>query len=70
MNETGKVVVRVFVDEQGLPREVQLSQSSGFARLDDSAVAAVRKSRFKPYVENGTAVSGWAFIPIEFGLDK
>ena len=70
MGETGKVVVRVYVDEQGLPRDVQVSQSSGFARLDDSAVSAVRKTRFKPWVENGVAVAGFAFIPIEFGLDK
>ncbi len=70
MKETGKVVVRVFIDEQGLPRDVQVSQSAGFARLDDAAVAAVRKTRFKPCIENGAAVAGWAFIPIEFELEK
>jgi protein TonB len=70
MKESGKVVVRVFIDEQGLPRDVRVSQSAGFARLDDAAVAAVRKTRFKPYVENGVALSGWAFIPIEFELER
>ncbi|MEP6504599.1 MAG: energy transducer TonB, partial [Betaproteobacteria bacterium] len=70
MKESGKVVVRVFIDEQGLPRDVQVSQSAGFARLDEAAVAAVRKTRFKPCIENGVAVSGWAFIPIEFELEK
>ena len=70
MKESGKVVVRVFIDEQGLPREVQVSQSAGFPRLDDAALAAVRKTRFKPCIENGVAISGWAFIPIEFELES
>jgi protein TonB len=68
MKESGKVVVRVFIDEQGQPRDVQVSQSAGFARLDDAAVAAVKKTRFKPCIENGVAISGWAFIPIAFEL--
>ena len=68
MRESGKAVVRVFIDEAGLPRNVQLAVSTGFARLDDAALAAVRNCRFKPYLENGAAVAGWAAIPIEFEL--
>jgi protein TonB len=68
MRESGKAVVRVFIDEGGLPRNVQLASSTGFARLDDAALAAVRNCRFKPYLENGLAVAAWASIPIEFEL--
>lgn len=68
MRESGKAVIRVYIDEAGLPRNVQLATSTGFARLDDSALAAVRNCRFKPYLENGVAVAGWALIPIEFEL--
>jgi len=68
MRESGKALVRVFIDEAGLPRNVQLASSTGFARLDDAALAAVRNCRFKPYLENGVAVAGWAAIPIEFEL--
>ena len=70
MRESGKAMVRVFIDEAGLPRNVQLALSTGFARLDDAALAAVRNCRFKPYLENGVAVAGWAAIPIEFELPK
>jgi protein TonB len=70
MRESGKALVRVFVDEAGLPRNVQIVTSTGFARLDDAALVAVRNARFKPYVENGVAVAGWASIPIEFELPK
>jgi protein TonB len=68
MRESGKAVVRVFIDEAGLPRNVQLASSTGFARLDDAALAAVRNCRFKPYLDNGVAVAGWAAVPIEFEL--
>ena len=70
MRESGKALVRVFIDEAGLPRNVQLALSTGFTRLDDAALAAVRNCRFKPYLENGLAVAGWAAIPIEFELPK
>ena len=70
MRESGKALVRVYIDEAGQPRNVQLAQSTGFARLDDAALAAVRNCRFKPYRENGVAIAGWAAIPIEFELPK
>jgi len=68
MRESGKALVRVLIDEAGLPRTVQLAASSGYARLDDSALAAVRNARFKPCLENGVAVQAWAVIPLEFEL--
>lgn len=70
IGEAGKVLVRVFITEDGLPRQVQVTQSSGHARLDEAAVAAVHKARFKPYTEDGHATAGWAFIPLTFDLEK
>ncbi len=69
-NERGTVIVRVLVDATGMPRDVQVGKSSGFPRLDDAAVAGVRKARFKPPTENGKPISGWASIPIPFELEK
>ena len=68
--ETGRVMVRVYIDIAGLPRNAHVSTSSGHARLDDAAVAAVQKARFKPYTENGQPTAGWAFIPLDFELEK
>ncbi len=70
MKESGKALIRVYIDETGIPRNVQLATSTGFSRLDEAALAAVRNCRFKPYLENGVAVAGWAAIPIEFELPK
>lgn len=69
--ETGRVVVRVHIGAGGgAPVSVQLSQSSGHSRLDDAAIAAVQKARFKPPMDNGQPVDGWALIPFDFDLDK
>jgi protein TonB len=68
--ESGRVMLRVFIDTAGMPRNVQVSSSSGFARLDDAALAAVQKARFKPYSENGQPTAGWTYVPINFELEK
>lgn len=69
--ETGLVVVRAYIGSGGgAPHSVQVEQSSGHARLDQAALAAVHKARFKPYAEAGRPVEGWALIPIRFELEK
>ena len=64
------MLVRVLIDEQGNPLKLELQQSSGFSRLDDSAMTAVRAARFKPYTEDGTPRQVWVLIPIVFDLEK
>ena len=66
--EFGRVMVRVFIDEAGTPRQVQLAKSSGFERLDASGLAAVLKFRFRPPTGNDQPLSGWANVSIDFGL--
>lgn len=68
--ETGTVIVRAYADEAGVPHQVQVERSSGFARLDEAAMSAVRKTRFKPYTENGKPVAGWVRMPFPFELEK
>lgn len=69
--ETGLVVVRAYVGATGdHAQSVQVERSSGHDRLDQAALAAVRKARFKPYSENGQPVEGWALVPIKFELEK
>jgi len=69
--EAGLVVVRAYVGTGGgAPHSVQIEKSSGHARLDQAALAAVHKARFKPYAERGQPVEGWALVPIRFELEK
>jgi protein TonB len=59
-----------LIDEKGNPLKLELQESSGFSRLDDSAVTAIRAARFKPYTEDGEARPVWVLIPIVFDLEK
>lgn len=64
----GLVELRVLVDEQGMPREVQIQRSSGHEQLDRAAREALMKCRFRPYRQNGVARSVRAIVPINFSL--
>ena len=70
LGEAGRVMLHVYIGQDGLPKQVDLSQSSKFGRLDDAALAAVRKARFRPPTVNGQLIEGWAYVPIDFELEK
>lgn len=64
--EEGLVVLRVLIDETGHAARVEIERSSGFARLDAAARAAVERARFRPYLENGVPRMALALVPVEF----
>jgi protein TonB len=66
--QTGKVIVRVLISPQGNVVNASIEKSSGHVLLDDAALDAVQRARFKPYTENGVAHSARADIPIDFVL--
>lgn len=66
---TGTVMLRVLVDVDGKPIDVQIERSSGHHVLDAAARKQVlAKWRFKPALENGRAVQAIGLIPIDFNL--
>lgn len=65
-HERGTVVLRVLVDTQGRPAQIQVEQSSGFDRLDMAARDAVQRAVFRPHEVNGVAQAAQVLIPIEF----
>jgi protein TonB len=58
--------LRVLINEIGGVARVDVERSSGHTRLDDAACQAVKRARFRPYVENGVPRMALATIPIEF----
>ena len=68
MGEEGKVVLRVFVNESGLPQDVQLKSSSGSNRLDSTAVDTVKQWKFVPARRGDTPIGAWVLVPISFSL--
>jgi protein TonB len=69
MGEEGRVLLRVHVTADGAAGDVRLHASSGSSRLDEAAIAAVRKWRFVPAREAGAAVAAWVQVPVSFKLN-
>lgn len=69
LGETGKVVLRVTLDEQGKVLKAAVDRSSGFSRLDEAALATVQNWRCTPAQRNGQAVAAIALQPFNFVLE-
>lgn len=62
--EQGMVMLRVRTTPAGKPAAIEVQKSSGYPRLDRSAVETVWKWQFKPTPDDGTVV--WREVPIRF----
>jgi protein TonB len=69
LGESGTVLLHVLVDAQGLPARVEVRRSSGHARLDAQALAAMRAARFEPCTHDGRPVACEADAPIAYELE-
>ncbi len=67
-NEEGSTVLQVLVDESGRASEVRIARSSGYERLDDSAVSAVSLWKFAPSTKGALAVATWGEMELRFEL--
>ncbi len=64
----GTVVLQAEVNEEGVPLQVRVFQSSGNELLDESALTTVAKWRFSPARKDGVIVRSFVKIPITFSL--
>lgn len=68
---TGTVTLRVLVDVDGKPIDVQVATSSGHRMLDAAARKQVlAKWRFRPAMQDGHAVQAIGLVPVVFNLDR
>ncbi len=66
----GKVWVSVLVDELGEVRESKVSESSGSSLLDEAALEAADKNKYKPGIQRGCPAEVWVTYPVEFTLTE
>ena len=66
--EQGTVELHVTVAPDGTVRAIEVGQSSGFSRLDEAALDAVRHWRWTPVIRNGIAVAVSGIVSIPFVL--
>src|SRR5208283_2437000 len=64
---TGTVNVSVVVDRQGRPQDIRVVKPLGFG-LDEKAIEAVQKWKFKPAMTNGLPVDRQVQVQINFRL--
>jgi len=66
LGEAGRVVLRVELSETGEVASAEVQSSSGFVRLDEAALAAVRTWHCTPPSRNGQPVRATALQPFNF----
>ncbi len=66
--ESGTAYVHFVVGVTGKIESVELQKSSGYPRLDDAALDAMRSTTCRPYIENGQAIRAARTQPYNFGL--
>ncbi|MBI1754069.1 MAG: energy transducer TonB [Acidobacteria bacterium] len=67
--EEGKVILRVLVNPEGQPEQVEVRQSSGHTRLDQAALGTVKRWRFTPARRGAERLAAWVLVPLSFQLD-
>ena len=66
----GQVLIQCFIDKTGRVKETIVIKGLPNTGLNESAVAALRKTRFRPAKQRETPVGVWITIPINFKLQN
>jgi TonB family protein len=66
----GQVIVQCFIDKKGKVTETIILKGIPNTGLNESAIAALRKTRFRPAKQRETKVGVWITIPINFTLQN
>jgi TonB family protein len=64
---SGTVLLSIVVDEHGMPRDIHVVRPLGLG-LDEKAIEAVMKWRFRPGLKGGHAVATQAQVEVNFRL--
>jgi len=66
----GQVLIQCFIDKTGRVKETIVIKGVPNTGLNESAVAALRKTRFRPARQRENPVGVWVTIPINFKLQN
>jgi periplasmic protein TonB len=64
----GTVVVQVFIDLRGRVKDTVILKGIPNTGLDEAAISAIRKTRFRPARQRERPVGVWISIPVNFRL--
>lgn len=69
LGEQGRVILRVELEESGRIAAARVTQSSGYRRLDEAGLAAVKSWHCNPATRDGKVVRAVALQPFDFILE-
>ncbi len=64
----GTVIVRTFINTNGVPGQVKIRKTCGHPTLDQAAQKAVKNWKFQPAKDGNIPIAKWVDIPIKFNL--
>ena len=64
----GKVIIQAFIDEKGRVQSMSVLQGIPNTGLNEAAMAAIKKTRFKPAQQRDRPVGVYISIPVNFKL--
>jgi len=64
----GVVIVQAFIDEKGRVKETLILKGVPNTGLDEAAMEAIKKTRFRPAKQRERSVGVWISIPVNFRL--
>lgn len=68
LGESGTVVLRILINEKGLPEQILIHKSTGYGNLDEAGRQAAQRALFKPMIEDGKPVPVYVLVPLTFQL--
>ena len=68
MGVEGKIYIKFFVDKKGKVDPNKITIIKGIPALNDAAISAVKKSRWKPAMQRDMKVGVYITVPINFEL--
>jgi protein TonB len=69
LGEQGRVVIRTLIGADGVAQQAEIKQSSGFERLDQSALNTALRWRYVPGKRAGVPEAMWFNVPFTFVLE-
>ncbi|MEW6001166.1 MAG: TonB family protein [Nitrospirota bacterium] len=69
LGKEGKVVLRLFINEKGQLKDIEVVEPAGYG-FTEAAVEAVKMSTFSPAREKGVSTASKALLTIRFVLKK
>lgn len=70
LGHEGRVVIRIQVLSSGEVAAASIERSSGYAVLDEAALATIKRWRFRPAQRAGQPVDATLNVPINFKLQE